>query len=1030
MIEFHALGQCLIRTGITSITPRADMCFALASYLTRERGTRVSRRTVENFFWPTMRSADAAHSLSELIHKLRGKGVMIQRDDASCIWLPRDAAIMDIDSLSQEPPGAIAERDLSILPGYSPRSSPAFNDWVDDWRDQLRLRVLQEVVGATSKAAAEHDWNSAFALANQALKFDSANETALRIRARAADNLSRESYTLPGREIRIASAPAVAQQLREASTTAGWRTRASMSAAQQDTALVGRELPAQRLRNDAKKALGGDVCAAYISAPAGLGKSRLVREIASWMSEHGAAVCVAPCDRQDSHRPLSVFIQAVPILQSLPGAAGCAPSTIECLTRITHFTSESMDVGSRDSAAQLTASIRASVIDLVDAVADEQPLLLVIEDIHWIDPASWSLLRTIVDKAERSIFLLCTSRLGWQFTAWGAPDGFRLEELPALDRDASRAHVCNYLARLDRKSDDGYLAWCIDTANGNPYFIEELVNYWVTTGEQYSAPPSLVALVEARLAYIRPDALRVIQAAAILGKYSTVDLLQQVLEFPMHTLFSSIEELGEAGLLTASGLDGAASAPVICRHDLIGRAATRTLSAQGRALLHHAAARAMESTNSDDQAAERLWDCAEHWHAAGQVERSISAAIACARHLHDMGLVSNAIKRCEATLAKCTTGASRATVLRVMAQSLYVAHDWRAFLTAAAEVRALENTFLMTDSVHDDLELCELSAQRNVHRDWKAALQQTLKCVHSHGADASHRIRAAITAFSLATNVGDLYSMDDVYHQVGSMLYSAEVRPQDRLMFTMMYSTIRGDVRTSASTARELLFVAKQTLPPRHRMTVMLNCASALRRSGAATESEAVCAELFDIAVRLACYDLASEACDRLIEMHIDGDRIDEARAWVAKYAALRRPKSELRSQRALRLAIARVHAADGNWSAATQLLGSAPGNRLHEDSVPMLQSAALATKLRVEMGRGMPSGSVGVLVGALAELNDNLRTVGAQDYECYSLYLGLRYTGKEDAAESFIKNYVGSERRDSQPLAPEIVAELARLGL
>jgi hypothetical protein len=1004
------------------------MCFALASYLTRERGTRVSRRTIENFFWPTMRPADAAHSLSELIHKLRRKGVMIQRDDASCIWLPRDAASMDIDSLSREPHRLMAEKDLSILPGYAPRSSAAFNDWVDEWRDQLRLRVLKDVVAAANAAATQQDWSLALALANQVLKLDPTDETALRIRARSADHLSREPVVTPIPSIRIGPGSAVAQRLQESAMIPGWRTRASMSAAQQDTAMVGRELPVQRLRSNAKSTLQGEVCAAYVSAPAGFGKSRLVREIAAWMSEHGAAVCVAPCDRQDSHRPLSVFIQAVPILQSLPGAAGCDPNTLECLSRVTHFTAESTDLDSRDSAAQLTASIRAAVIDLIDAVADEQPLLLVIEDVHWIDPASWSLLRTIIDRAQRSVLLLCTSRLGWQYGTWGPPEGFRLDELLALDGDASRAHASNYLARLNRKADDAYLAWCVDTANGNPYFIEELINYWVTTGEQYSAPPSLVALVEARLAHIRPDALRVIQAAATLGKYSTVDLLQQVLEFPTYTLFSSIEELGEAGLLTVSGAEGAATAPVICRHDLIGRAATRSLSAQGRALLHHAAARAMESANADNQSAERLWDCAEHWHAAGEVERSVNAAIACARHLHDMGLISSAIKRCEATLAKCTTAATRARVLRVMAPSLYVAHEWRAFLNAAAEVRSIETTSLTANVIHDDLELCELSAQRNVHRDWNAALQQTLRCVHSSVADASHRVRAAITAFSLATNVGDLHSMDEVYTQVRSTLDCADVRLQDRLMFSMMYSTIRGDAHTSASTARELLCVAERTLPPRHRMMVMLNCVSALRRSGAVTESEAVCDALFHIAVPLACYDLASAACNMMIEIHIDGGRVDEARRWVANYAALRRPRRELRSQRTLRVAIARVYTADGNWGAASQLLGAAPGNRLHEDSVSMLRSAALATKLRVEIGRGTSPRNVTTLVDALALLNEKLRTVGAQDYECYSLYLGLRYTGKTDAAGSFIRNYATSERRDSQPLSPEIAAELERL--
>ncbi len=1027
----HALGQCLIRTAVTTITPRADMCFALASYLTRERGNRIPRRGVERFFWPTMRSGDAAHSLSELIRKLRGKGVLIQRDEASCIWLPRDGASVDIDSLAAEPLTGMADRDLSILPGYIPRSSPEFSDWVDEWREHMRLRVLDDVVAATARATGARDWPLALALARQALKLEPTNESALLYRARAADFLARESHTAAGTEVVTAGGQGTNARLREATVNPAWRTRPPMSPAEQDAPLVGRELPMRRLLNKAARVLEGAVASAYVSAPAGMGKSRLVREIVGWMRDHGAAVCIVASDRQDGHRPLSAFIEAVPRLQALPGAAGCATSTVECLARITQLTNEAPEMSLRNDSMQLSASIRASVIDLVDAVADEQPLLLVVEDVHWIDPASWSLLRTVAARAQRSVLLICTSRVAWQHGAWGVAEYFRLEELPALDAYAARAHVCNYLTKLDRSADDGYIDWCVETSNCNPYFIEELVNYWVATGEQYTAPPSLVALVEARLAHLRPDALRVIQAAAILGKYSTIGLLQQVLECPTHALFSSIEELGQAGLLTIAGPpETTGAAPVICRHDLIARAATRGLSAHGRALLHHAAARAMESTAADNLSAELLWDCADHWQAAGQTERSVRAAISCARHLHDMGLVDDAIGRCEAALTTAQNESSRVAVLRAMAQSQYVARDWRTFCKTVAEVRILEGASAFAVPCHDDLELCELGAQRNLNRDWNSAMVPLIQCARSTGADALHRVQAAISVFSIATNVGDRQTMNTVYSLVEPLLYSADVRAQDRLMFTMIYHTIQGDGNLGAMTARELLALAERTLPLRYRMGIMLNCASALRRHGAVGEAETVCEDLFHTAVSLGAFDFAADACNRLIEMHIDAGVIDSAHSWVSKYRSLRRPKSELRSQRTLRIALARVHVSREEWDYAGKLLGSSPGTRLWEDGVVMLRSAALATKMRVEMGRGANVGTLARMLRDLAPINESLRTMGAQDYECYSLYLAYHYIKESRVAERLLTTYANEERRDRRPLAPEIAVELARLAL
>ena len=131
---------------------------------------------------------------------------------------------------------------------------------------------------------------------------------------------------------------------------------------------------------------------------------------------------------------------------------------------------------------------------------DAEPLLLIVEDVHWIDPASWSLLRTIAAKAQRSVFLVCTSRVSWQHPVWGDPDVFINEELSTLAPPDTRAHMINCLAKLKSGTDDRFIDWCVGTSGGNPYFIEELVNFWINTGEQYTAPPSLVALTEARLA--------------------------------------------------------------------------------------------------------------------------------------------------------------------------------------------------------------------------------------------------------------------------------------------------------------------------------------------------------------------------------------------------------------------------------------------------------------------------------------------------------------------------------------------------
>ncbi len=1007
------------------------MCFALGSYLTRERGSRVPRRRLEKLFWPAVRADDASHSLSELIRKLRQKGVHIRRDDAACVWLPRDAAAIDIDLLASEEPAALAERDLSILPGYAPRSSPAFNDWVDEWRDDMHARVVEIVTGATAKASAAGDWLIALTLADKILKLDPANHAALVARARAAEKLAQRGRDTGRQSEHDGVGGSAVARLRENLAIPSWSSGRPRGPGAEDTALVGRDETMERLRAQARKAFGGNVSACYISASPGVGKSRVIRELASWARRSGAVTCIVSCGNRDAERPLSAFVRAVPRLRALPGAAGCAPSTLSCLDRITHTASEDAPSNIRDESLYESASIQTSIVDLIEAIAEEQPLLLVVEDIHWIDSASWALIRTIATTARGAAMLVCTSRVRWAQSAWGDSSPFSIEHLGRLDPDIARAHMCNRLQKLGRSTDEQFIHWCVDTSGGNPYFIEELVTYWVTTGEQYSAPPSLIALIETRISSLSPDALRVLQAAAILSKNSSVDLLQHMLEQPLHVLLSSLEELADAGMLTAStGETETGQAPATCRHDFVIKAATHGLSPQGRALLHCAAARVLERAAGQSHAADLLWDCADHWRAAGHIENATRAAVACARHLHDMGLVDDAVRRCEVILPACQTDISRATVLRAMAHSQYVARNWRSFCATVNKVRELERTSNSAESIHDDLELCELNAQRSLHRDWHTTLDITLRCVHSLAADPSHRVQAAINALKIATNIGDVTTIDAVYQEALVLSSDVAVDSRDRLMLTMIYESVRGNTHVAATTARELLLLAERTMAPRHRLIIILNCASALRRGGDAGESEGVCESLFNLAVSFQSFDLAAEACNRLIEMHADAGRMSVASDWVAHYLRLRRPKSELASHRSLRIAIARVHLWRSEWEDASNLLENGTTLPLWKDAVAQFRSAALATKIRLEIGRAGATEAIATSVAELSHLNRRLRTMGGQDYECYSLYLGLRYLGRTDEAGRFLDTYVKRDRRDLKLIAPEILVELARLDL
>ncbi|HEY8312505.1 MAG TPA: hypothetical protein VIG47_18185, partial [Gemmatimonadaceae bacterium] len=300
----------------------------------------------------------------------------------------------------------------------------------------------------------------------------------------------------------------------------------------------------------------------------------------------------------------------------------------------------------------------------------------------------------------------------------------------------------------------------------------------------------------------------------------------------------------------------------------------------------------------------------------------------------------------------------------------------------------------------------------------------------SPAADVQHRAKAAIIALKLATNVGDTPAMDAIYRDTIPLASSLDVDPVDRLTLSMIYHAIRGEPAVAALNARELADVADRSLSPWQQLETLLDCADALRRCGNPAETLRLYEHVFHSAISLACLGLAAEACHRSIEMYCDSGQLNLAAAWIRRYRRLRRPATELHYQRQLNLAFARVAVWQSKWRAASMLLDSSESEPLWRDAVAMFRSSALATKLRLDIGRGRPNGELRRWVTALAPLNLCLRKTGAQDYETFSLYLGYRAIGEDVAAIALIKSYVEHERRDTLPPSHEIKTELIGLDL
>src|SRR5581483_7531265 len=101
------------------------------------------------------------------------------------------------------------------------------------------------------------------------------------------------------------------------------------------------------------------------------------------------STCAQP---NDSTRPLGAFADLVPLLIQLPGALGCSPEALESLRLLTSQPPNvSLPIPTSPVIEAIDLAMTRSIIDLIEAIASEGLLVLVIEDAHWLDKASLQL---------------------------------------------------------------------------------------------------------------------------------------------------------------------------------------------------------------------------------------------------------------------------------------------------------------------------------------------------------------------------------------------------------------------------------------------------------------------------------------------------------------------------------------------------------------------------------------------------------------------------------------------------------------
>jgi len=377
------------------------------------------------------------------------------------------------------------------------------------------------------------------------------------------------------------------------------------------TPLVGREEEIALLLRRWRQAKEGEGSVVRLIGEPGIGKSRIAQTVLESLSDEAHATVRLFCSPHHLDSALYPFInqleraagfrrgdsdaeRLVKLETALKQATGDAGNAVPLLAQLL-----CIPAGDRNPLPDLTPQQRREkTLDAlaahVDRMAASQPVLLVIEDIHWADPTSLELIDLIVERAPTlPLLTILTSR-----PEFVSPWAGRLQTTPmTLGRLLPRQSAAIVASVTQGKClPQGVIEEILDRADGIPLFVEELTKAVVESGAVTEAgdhhigartmleiPATLHASLLARLDRLAP-AREVVQIGAALGRRFSHPLISAVAAMPPQRLDEALAGLVEAGLIWRRG--SPPDAEYTFKHAVVQDAAYGTLLREPRRALH------------------------------------------------------------------------------------------------------------------------------------------------------------------------------------------------------------------------------------------------------------------------------------------------------------------------------------------------------------------------------------------------------------------------------------------------------------
>jgi DNA-binding SARP family transcriptional activator/tetratricopeptide (TPR) repeat protein len=665
LLEVSLLGEQYVEGSTATNLARSSRSIALLGFLAVHADAPQPRQRLAAIFWPDSSEQQARTNLRRELHYLRvllGEDPSLVVEPATLMWREWPTCRVDVcvfrrerqlalQALAAGDQHAMLEHGTAAVEEYRGDLLPGmYDDWVLVERDELRRQCVELCDHLVAGWRDLGDLKKAVEYGKIRVRLEPLEElgyrTLMELQADAGDRAGAISTyhkcaEILEHELQVKPSQAtemLAERLLSSDSLDVPRTpspRHARTRFTQRARLVGREQEFDQVLESWNNVVDGRPRLLVVTGDAGLGKSRLISELAHQARTDGAVVATTRCFGMAGTlalKPAADWLRHPRMQRSLATLDGAWRTEVDRL-----IPGAAGDIDGGKHQLPLPEPIAASRA-MVDAwrrhrffeglargiLAVGQPTLLVLDDLHWCDEETAAWLPFLLGRAAGAPLLIAATARREELTANAEVSRLLLAlrstgsliemPLPPLGREGVRALADSL---LERELSDEEVSLLVTATGGYPLYVVEAIRSASELDGDHplSSFADLSSVLRSRLEAASPHAREVARLASAVGRDFTLDLLTEASDLDVDVVVRSVDELWRQGIFREqpSGYDFS--------HDLIRDAAYASVSPPHRWLLHRRIAQSLQilhGEREDDVAAQ----LAEQYDRGGRPERA------------------------------------------------------------------------------------------------------------------------------------------------------------------------------------------------------------------------------------------------------------------------------------------------------------------------------------------------------------------------------------------------------------------------